>query len=116
MTGDKKQALGLDSLSGVLTDGNITSKPWSLQEGVQYRLVEYTGWLSTQVGWVHRLVEYTGWLSTQVGWVHRLVEYTGWLGTQVGLSTKGIKEVRSPLSPLTSAGHPVPLQWFPPSS
>ena len=56
MTGDKKQALGLDSLSGVLTDGNITSKPWSLQEGVQYRLVEYTGWLSTQVGWVHRLV------------------------------------------------------------
>ena len=99
MTGDKKQALGLDSLSGVLTDGNITSKPWSLQEGVQYRLVEYTGWL-----------------STQVGWVHRLVEYTGWLGTQVGLSTKGIKEVRSPLSPLTSAGHPVPLQWSPPSS
>ena len=82
MTGDKKQALGLDSLSGVLTDGNITSKPWSLQEGVQYRLVEYTGWL----------------------------------GTQVGLSTKGIKEVRSPLSPLTSAGHPVPLQLSPPSS
>ena len=76
MVGDKKQALGLDSLSGVLTDVNITSKPWNLQEGVQYRLVEYRGWLGT----------------------------------------KGIKEVRSLLSPLTSAGHPVPLRWSPPFS
>ena len=67
---DKKQALGKSGWWG-----NMTPKPQTLQEGVQYSEVKYTGWL---------------------------VEYKRGQG--------------SPSTVLTFAGHPVHLQWSPPSS